>query len=108
MEKGLKFDLDIVWAWNLYKKQNKKCALTGLPIGFGKHNEETTASLDRINSFNGYVNGNVQWVHKDVNVMKNIFPVKYFVSMCGLVYRNCGKINFDPSLKGEVKYGIFN
>lgn len=46
-------NIDIKFAWELYVKQEKKCALSGLPIVFAisnKKSSETTASLDRIDS----------------------------------------------------------
>ena len=30
----------------------------------------------------------MQWVHKDVNIMKNIFSQEYFVNICRLVAKN--------------------
>ena len=33
-----------------------------------------TASLDRIDSTKGYVRGNIQWVHKDINWFKRDYP----------------------------------
>jgi len=57
--------------WDLYTRQDGKCALTGTSIDFGdRYGKECTASLDRIDSGQGYILGNVQWLHKDVNIMK--------------------------------------
>lgn len=91
-ERGLDIDLSAEQLWDLYLRQNKKCALTGLEIGFGKHiqNKHTklqsqTASLDRISSEKGYTIDNVQWVHKHVNIMKNKYDMKYFIEICKLV-----------------------
>lgn len=72
-------------AWNLFLAQDRKCALTGLQIQLGS---ERTASLDRIDSSIGYVPGNVQWVHKDINRMKNTFPQGKFIALCHLVSEN--------------------
>jgi len=74
----------------LLEKQEYKCALSGIPLimsrTFSKDRtnqaSSTTASLDRIDSSKGYVLGNVQWVHKDVNLMKNKFDNQYFINMC--------------------------
>lgn len=74
----------------LLKQQNHKCALTGWQIGFGRgrkksgrHSDgETTASLDRIDSSLNYTKGNVQWVHKDVNRMKQAFSETRLLEMC--------------------------
>ena len=90
--KGIKISIDKEYIWRLFLKQNKKCALTGLGIGFGGRNSEikerfndTTASLDRIDSNKGYVKGNVWWVHKDINIMKNDFSVEKFKELCKMV-----------------------
>jgi len=78
-------------AYKVFIKQNKKCNLTGMDIRLPTYGTDTewTASLDRINSENGYVLENIQWVHKDVNRMKNIFDEKYFVSVCQKVTNFC-------------------
>jgi hypothetical protein len=89
------FEISIEDAWKLFLKQNKKCALTGLPIKFvkiGRSNKqrmkEQTASLDRIDSTKNYTLDNVQWVHKDVNRMKNVFDQNYFINICKLITNN--------------------
>lgn len=81
--------------WELYLTQNKKCALTGLDLDFGKHThgyktklQSQTASLDRINSSLGYNIENLQWVHKHINMMKNKYDNDYFKQMCKLVTEN--------------------
>lgn len=91
-KRGIEFNLTIDYVWELYEKQNKLCALTNWPIIFAK-NSFQTASLDRINSSLGYVTGNVQWVHKDINKMKNIFDQDYFIKACeSVVSCNANKI----------------
>lgn len=35
-----------------------------------------------MNTSEGYVKGNVQWVHKDINLMKNALDQEYFVNLC--------------------------
>ena len=74
--------------WALYIKQDKKCALTGVPISFEKTELGYSASIDRIDSKKEYDLDNVQLVHKDVNLMKNRFDQDYFISMCKLVAKN--------------------
>jgi hypothetical protein len=94
-KRRLKFDgigLSKQWLFSLYLKQNKKCALTGLSIAFAETNighdkGESSASLDRIDSSMGYVQENVQWVHKDVNMMKQGFSEDYFKSICKAICR---------------------
>jgi hypothetical protein len=43
---------------------------------------------DRIDSSKGYVVGNIQWVHKHINKMKNKYPQDHFIEMCRLVAEN--------------------
>jgi hypothetical protein len=94
----LHWDITIKDIDNLYLKQGKKCALTGVPISFdneviGARNYRgysCTASLDRIDSSKGYTKDNIQLVHKDVNIMKNHFDQDYFIEMCKLVVSNNG------------------
>lgn len=93
-KRNIAFSVSIENAWNLFLSQDKKCALTGIALEFepnqvhkkGINNRsKRTASLDRINSSIGYVEGNIQWVHKDVNLMKNKFDEGYFKEICKLV-----------------------
>lgn len=72
--------------WNLFEKQERKCAMTGLGLtlrGYGK--PPGTASVDRIDSSKGYTKDNIQWVHKDVNKMKMDFTKEYFIEVCRLI-----------------------
>lgn len=77
-----------IYLWELFLKQERKCALTGLTISFA----DNTASLDRINSDIGYEKENVQWVHKDINIMKNKYPEEYFIEMCKKVVEHKGSM----------------
>lgn len=83
--KGRLFEFDIKYVWEVYIRQNKKCALSGLPLDFNKDTENAMVSLDRINNNKGYVKRNIQLVHKDVNFMKWTYEQKYFIKMCILV-----------------------
>jgi len=44
-----------------------------------------TASIDRINNSRGYLKGNIQLVHKDINFMKGKMSQDDFIKMCKLV-----------------------
>lgn len=75
--------LTIEDAWELFLKQNRQCALTGVQLEFcEQQGSKTTASLDRIDSSKGYILGNVQWVHKDINKMKQDFSKEYLIDLC--------------------------
>lgn len=85
--RNLDFAVSIEYLWNLFLNQKKICALSGLPLAFGANNGkiEGTASLDRIDPTKGYVEGNVQWVHKIVNNMKWDMLQEHFIKMCNFV-----------------------
>ena len=70
---------------DLLAEQGGCCALSGLPISACGDLNDITASLDRVDNSKGYVNGNIQLVHKKVNMMRGSLPVKEFVSFCNLV-----------------------
>lgn len=80
--RGLLFEVTGEYLWALFLEQDRKCLLSGVSIEFGKN---ITASLDRSDNTKGYTKANVQWVHKHINLMKNHFPLDYFISMCKLV-----------------------
>lgn len=81
----LDFTVSFEYLERLYDEQNQKCKLSGLDISFSKTKSNGTASLDRIDSSKGYIEGNVQWVHKHINQMKWNFKEDYFISLCSLV-----------------------
>lgn len=76
--------ISIEYAWNLFLEQNRKCALSGQDIFIGDK-QYGTASIDRIDSSRGYEEGNIQWVHKDINFMKRTYSMDYFIEMCKMV-----------------------
>lgn len=87
----LLFDITIEYIWDLFLKQNRKCALTGIKLWFKTTSVgKSSASLDRIDNSKGYIVGNVQWVHKDINRMKNIYDETYFIEMCKCVAKTKG------------------
>ena len=83
--RGHVFALTIEQAWDLFVSQDRRCALTGVPLAMSKKNMaegEVLASLDRIDSDLGYVPGNVQWVHPTINFMKHAMPQDRFIEWC--------------------------
>lgn len=89
----IEFNLDIDYLWNLFKQQSGLCAYSGQKLVFSKNDTDfghgkTTASVDRIDSSKGYIEGNVQWVHKDVNFMKYQFSHEHFITMCKTIVEN--------------------
>jgi len=86
--RNYKFEITKEYVWELFLRQKNKCALSGLDIKIErsinrkKGCSNITASLDRIDSTKGYIEGNVQWVHKDVNYIKQDLSEEYFKELC--------------------------
>lgn len=89
--RNLCFNITIEYIWDLYLHQDKKCKYTQLeltfPVGKGRTTSYSnyTASLDRIDNNKGYEIGNVQWVHKDVNLIKQRYTEEFFLYICNLI-----------------------
>ncbi len=84
--RGISFEITREEAWALFEKQKGLCALTGVPICFTSNIRDQrsrhTASLDRIDSEHHYSIHNVQWVHKKINIMKNVMDNETFIAWC--------------------------
>jgi len=79
--RGLDWDVTFEYLADVLIEQDFKCSLTGWDIDAMEVNKNT-ASLDRIDSSKGYVEGNVQWVHKMVNMCKQQYSQEEFIDMC--------------------------
>jgi len=115
--KGIPFDENVTmeFLWELFIKQNKKCAISGIEIlmnpEWSKQNKGyftkiiQTASLDRIDNDLGYTINNVQWVHKDINMMRGGLSIHDFIYVCNKVseYQINTSIN-DVDFTGKRKY----
>lgn len=91
-KRNLEFALTILYIQELLEQQGYRCALSGVEIkGSVSNNKrvntyiEMTASLDRIDSSKGYIIGNVQWVHKTVNIMKQALSDRDFIEWCNKI-----------------------
>lgn len=84
--RGIPFEITREYAWSVYQSQEGRCAMTGVPIKFcmnlRNQRDRQTASLDRIKSEIGYTIGNIQWVHKKVNIMKNVMSNEELFEWC--------------------------
>lgn len=88
-KRNYEFSVSIEYLWNLYLKQNKQCAITGDNIPSIKK-----ASLDRIDSNIGYIEGNVQWVTYRANISKHTMTMKELYEFCKKVLNHA---NQQPS-----------
>lgn len=103
--RGISLDITIEQAWELFLKQDKKCALTGLNLLISKeHNLKLiTASLDRIDSTKGYTINNIQWVHKAVQAMKHVYSQDQYIQICYDVVKIHPEPKVRPSLDKPIR-----
>lgn len=83
--------------WGIWESQEGTCPLSGLAIGIADSVKETTASPDRICNNKGYVEGNVWFIHKHINMMKFKYNIDYFKRLCVAVATNIK----TPSMASE-------
>lgn len=89
--RGILFDVTPEYLQNIFDKQNHKCIYSDLDLNINESlakfesRIKNTASLDRIDSNLGYIVGNVQWVHKDVNLIKHTFNHDGFIKIVSLI-----------------------
>jgi hypothetical protein len=78
--RNLEFSITIEQLWELFLQQQRKCYLSDISLTppMGRFNEY----IDRIDSSKGYIQGNVKWVHKDINLMKQAFTKEHFILLC--------------------------
>jgi len=81
-KKGFEINITPSYVEMLFLSQNKRCALSNLALVMCQEPHLNTASVDRIDSSKGYIIGNIQIVHKDVNWMKNEFSDARFFEIC--------------------------
>jgi hypothetical protein len=81
--RGLSFEITLEDIQYVYEQQNKCCAFSGLPLVWGH-----TASVDRIDSQEGYIKSNIQIVHKQLNMLKRDTPNDLFIELCWLVTKH--------------------
>ena len=84
----IEFNLSYEYLDRLWIRQQGKCVYTGEDLSFGKSKIVGNASLDRIDSSLGYIEGNVQFVHKDVNIMKWDLSNDRFLDICEKIIKN--------------------
>lgn len=85
--RGIDVSMTIRDANDLFEEQGGRCKLTGLEIST-QTGAQKTASLDRIDSSKHYEKSNCQWVHKDVNKMKNNLTEERFIELCQIIVNN--------------------
>lgn len=83
--KKLDFNLTLNYLDELFLKQQKQCSISGISLILHADGVLNTASLDRIDSSKGYIQGNVQWVFTMINMMKSMMSNDDFIYMCRII-----------------------
>lgn len=99
--RNIKFEITIQDIEEVYDKQNKKCALSGIDLIFnsrfinGNQNKigyqkiiKGNASVDRIDSKKHYTKDNIQIIDKKINFMKHVLSLEEFLNTCKLIVNN--------------------
>jgi len=89
----LEFNITIDYLQSLLENQEFKCKLSGINLIMNasngvKQNYLNTGSVDRIDSLKGYIEGNIQWVHKTINVMKQDLTDNDFIEWCKIISKH--------------------
>jgi hypothetical protein len=99
-QRNIPFNITKEFMYDLMIEQKWKCSLTGIILNW------KSASLDRIDSLIGYEEGNVQWVHKRINVMKNAMSKSELLYWCNAVLSYGDNHNNVPNVCPESMSGV--
>lgn len=89
-QRNIEFKINIKYLDVLYQIQKGKCSLSGKQLKFdsGQKIYDGNISLDRKDSSKGYIKGNVQFVDKTLNMMKQTLPQEEFINRCKQVAKH--------------------
>lgn len=108
LSRNLPFDVSPEYLEEIFISQKGRCALSGVTIELAnKENsmfQRQTASVDRIAPTQGYVYGNVQWVHKAFNTMKWTFTSVELAVNSLLVWNHLGMKVVKSSLPEDSQH----
>lgn len=96
-KRNIPFKITAEYAWKIFIQQNKKCAITGQLLNLYHYNtkmsrKNITASIDRIDNTKGYIEGNIWWIHKDINQIKWTRSITELITQCELIVKNQNNI----------------
>lgn len=95
------------YGWELFLKQDRRCAITGVELFFNTSKQDLfkrTASLDRIDSSLGHIEGNVQWVHRAINFMKQEFSMDKFLYYVEAIVRHNQEFEIQKDIDTKLPY----
>jgi len=100
--RNIEYKISNDYLWKLYLGQDKKCLFTGLELVHSNDKKINTASLDRLDSSIGYIEGNIAWVHKHINIMKNQLNTEEFLNYCERIYGQRNKIRSRITNRNKI------
>lgn len=85
--KNLRYDIDGEFLFNIWKEQDGKCAISGIPFDLRRPEEFNwtrydAPSLDRIDSDRGYEKDNVRLVCYQINAALQDYGLEHFLMLC--------------------------
>lgn len=94
------YDITIDDLKETWDKQEGRCYFTNVPLELMSHSKIKpspiySASLDRIDSNLGYMKGNIRWVSKPINYMKNDMSDEMTWELCNLIKENLIKKDLE-------------
>ena len=96
--RNIEFNISLEYAQKILDQQNHRCIYSGIDITFPQsaRDRNFTASLDRIDSSKGYIEGNIQWLDKRVNSMKNDMSESEFLELCQTITKYQSLLGLRP------------
>ena len=100
VNRKLEFSVSKEYLWKILIQQERKCALSGinLKFSFTSNTRNGNASVDRIDNNKGYIEGNVRWVDKNINMIRRRLTDNDFIWFCTQVANHNKNILIEPDL----------
>lgn len=100
---NIKFEVSYEYTCKIFQDQSFKCKLSGIRLVPYLHVNDYngTAILDQIDNKLGFIEGNIQWVHKDIFYMKRNVSSSFFLSLCEKV------VEFNKGKKNDITDILF-
>lgn len=89
-ERAIDFKIQPEYILELMNNQNNSCYYSNVPIKIG-----VSASIDRIDSDKGYIEGNLVMCHKSINFMKQDKSFSSFIKICNIISKQNHQVYGD-------------
>lgn len=86
LKSGIDFMIDYDLVSKLWEEQKGLCYYSNLPMKLQRDNNRFSVSLDRLDSTQGYVPGNVVLCCANINIMKNDLSLPEFKDLINVLF----------------------